>query len=69
MIETIKGGGGSGLWLLSCQDRIAQAKPAGMATDSSGQGTQQTLPQLHVHSGDSGQQIHSFEFLILGSWW
>lgn len=64
-IVTIKGGGGSVLWLPSCQDL-----PAGMATNSSGEGTQQTLPQLQVHSWDNGQQIHSFEFLILDScWW
>lgn len=65
-IVTIKGGGGSVPQLSSCQHGMA--KP-GRASDSSGQGTQLELLQLQVNSWVNGQQIHNFDFLILGSCW
>lgn len=52
-IVTIKGAGGSGFFV-ALTPHLFQAKPAGMATDSSGQGTQQTFPRIQVHSWDNG---------------
>lgn len=53
-ILSLEEDGGGVLWLCSCQQVIFQAKPARMATDVSGQRTQQTPSQLQFNSWDNG---------------